>query len=323
LVAEAKKVSKSYGGRAIVKDLDLTLMRGDRLAVAGPNGAGKTTLVRLLTGELAPDSGTIRIGTNLQIVSLDQSRQSLSSDDTLADVITGGRGDRITVNGETKHVVTYMKEFLFAPEQARTPVSVLSGGERARLILARELAKPSNFLVLDEPTNDLDLETLDLLEELLADYKGTLLLVSHDRDFIDRIASSVLMAEGNGKWLEYAGGYSDMLAQRGKGIEPRRTETPSASKPAGPESPLDSSRGRRKLTFKEKHALETLPVRMNELNRDIAALESTLSDPELFNRDGKHFEECAKKLDIARAELASAEERWLEIELKREELEGC
>ena len=224
LVAEAKAMAKSFGERPIVANLDLLIMRGDRLGIVGPNGAGKTTLIKLLTGALDPDSGAIRLGTNLQTVTLDQSRQSLDPTSTLADVITDGRGSSVTVNGETKHVISYMKDFLFAPDKARTPVSVLSGGERGRLILARELAKPSNLLILDEPTNDLDLETLDMLQEMLADYPGTILLVSHDRDFLDRVATSVLMAEGEGKWTEYAGGYSDMIAQRGAGVEARKVK---------------------------------------------------------------------------------------------------
>ena len=323
LVAEAKKMSIAYDGRAIVKDLDLILLRGDRLAIAGPNGAGKTTLIKLITGELAPDSGSVRIGTNLQTVSLDQSRQSLDPGDTLANVITGGRGDRVTINGETKHVVTYMKDFLFSADQARTPVSVLSGGERARLILARELAKPSNLLVLDEPTNDLDLETLDLLEEMLADYRGTLLLVSHDRDFIDRVASSVLMAEGNGKWLEYAGGYSDMLVQRGAGVQARKAPS-SVAKPASAEIPAapPAARIMRKLSFKDKHLLETLPARMDQFHKAIATLEATLADPFLFSNDAKRFNETALKLEAARAELAAAEGEWLDLELKREAMES-
>ena len=228
LVAEAKGISKSFGGRPIVANLDLLIMRGDRLGIVGPNGAGKTTLIKLLTGALEPDSGAIRLGTNLQTVTLDQSRQSLDPNATLSDVITDGRGSSVTVNGETKHVISYMKDFLFPPEKARTPVSVLSGGERGRLILARELAKPSNLLVLDEPTNDLDLETLDMLQEMLADYQGTILLVSHDRDFLDRCATSVLMAEGDGKWTEYAGGYSDMVTQRGLGVEARKLKAEAA-----------------------------------------------------------------------------------------------
>ena len=317
LVAEAKGVSKSFGGRPIVSGLDLMVMRGDRLGIVGPNGAGKTTLIKLLTGQLAPESGTIRLGANLETVMLDQSRQSLDPGATLADVITGGRGSSVTVNGETKHVVTYMKDFLFPPDKAKTPVGVLSGGERGRLILARELAKPSNLLVLDEPTNDLDLETLDMLQEMLADYQGTILLVSHDRDFLDRVATSVLMAEGNGKWTEYAGGYSDMLAQRGAGVAPRKTRAESA-RPAPP--PPEAPQPQRKLSFKEKHALETLPATIKSLESEIGALEARLADAGLFARDPRAFEQSAARLTAARADLATAEEQWLELEIKRESL---
>ncbi len=321
LVAEARGISKSFGGRAIVANLDLLIMRGDRLGIVGPNGAGKTTLIKLLTGQLEPDSGTIRRGTNLQTVTLDQSRHSLDPHATLADVITDGRGSSVTVNGETKHVVSYMKDFLFAPEKARTPVSVLSGGERGRLILARELGKPSNLLVLDEPTNDLDLETLDMLQEMLADYQGTILLVSHDRDFLDRVATSVLMSEGEGRWTEYAGGYSDMVAQRGQGVEARKAK-PEIAKPSAPQPRADAPQAQRKLSFKEKHALETLPATMKKLENEIAALEAELADPALFSRDPKAFDSAAARLSAARDELANSEEQWLELEMKREALEG-
>ncbi len=326
LVVEATKISKSFGERRIVEKLDLLMLRGDRLAIVGPNGAGKTTLIKLITGALEPDAGTVRRGTNLQIVSLDQSRQSLNPTDTLADVITGGRGSSVTLNGETKHVMTYMQDFLFRPEQARTPVSVLSGGERARLILARELAKPSNFLILDEPTNDLDLETLDLLQELLADYQGTLLLVSHDRDFVDRIATSVLMHEGEGRWTEYAGGYSDMVAQRGAGVAARKVkETAKPSVAATPPVPqaVAASAPRRKLGFKEKHALETLPGRIETLARELLLLEEKLADPALFSRDPKAFAKATERHAAAASEKSSAEEQWLELEMLREELEGA
>ena len=318
LVAEAKGVSKSFGGRPIVSGLDLMVMRGDRLGIVGPNGAGKTTLIKLLTGQLAPESGTIRLGANLETVMLDQSRPSLDPGATLADVITGGRGSSVTVNGETKHVVTYMKDFLFPPDKARTPVGVLSGGERGRLILARELAKPSNLLVLDEPTNDLDLETLDMLQEMLADYQGTILLVSHDRDFLDRVATAVLMAEGNGKWTEYAGGYSDMLAQRGAGVAARKTRAELA-RPAPPPQP-DAQQPQRKLSFKEKHALETLPAAIKALESEIGTLEARLADSGLFARDPRAFEQAAVRLTAARADLATSEEQWLELEIKRESL---
>ena len=322
LVAEAKGMSKSFGDRPIIANLDLLIMRGDRLGIVGPNGAGKTTLIKLLTGQIEPDSGSIRLGTNLQTVTLDQSRQSLDPNATLADVITDGRGSSVTVNGETKHVVSYMKDFLFPPDKARTPVSVLSGGERGRLILARELAKPSNLLVLDEPTNDLDLETLDMLQEMLADYQGTILLVSHDRDFLDRVATSVLMSEGDGKWTEYAGGYSDMVAQRGQGVEARKAKA-EPEKSSAPSAAPPAPQAQRKLSFKEKHALETLPGLMDKLQKDIAKHEAALADASLFARDPKGFDGAIAALAKALEELAKAEEQWLDLEMKREELEGA
>ena len=323
LVAEARGVGKAFGDRRIVSGLDLLIMRGDRLGIVGPNGAGKTTLIKLLTGQIEPDSGSIRLGTNLQTVMLDQSRQSLDPNATLADVITDGRGSSVTVNGETKHVITYMKDFLFPPEKARTPVSVLSGGERGRLILARELAKPSNLLILDEPTNDLDLETLDMLQEMLADYQGTIILVSHDRDFLDRVATSVLMAEGDGRWTEYAGGYSDMVAQRGAGVAAREVKA-AGSKPASAAPAVTASaQPKRKLSFKEKHALETLPAQMDKLQAEIAGIEAQMADAAFFTRDPKGFDAASRRLAAARGELAAAEEQWLELEMKREELEGA
>ena len=206
------------------------ILRGDRVGIVGPNGAGKTTLLNLLTGALAPDAGEVRLGTNLAQVTLDQRRESLDPEENLSDALTGGSGDTVTVGGQSRHVIGYMKDFLFRPEQASTPVGVLSGGERARLTLARAFARPSNLLVLDEPTNDLDLETLDLLQELLADYPGTVLLVSHDRDFLDRAVTSVIAAEGNGRWVEYAGGYTDMLAQRAASRAPLAADKHSGPK---------------------------------------------------------------------------------------------
>src|SRR5690606_11588501 len=214
LVIEAVGIGKSFGGRTVVRDFSTRIARGGRVGIVGPNGAGKTTLLKMLTGRLAPDTGEIRLGTAIDMVTLDQRRDELAPTMTVTEALTGGRGDKVIINGQPRHVSSYMKDFLFQPEQARSPLSVLSGGERARLMLARALAKPSNLLVLDEPTNDLDLETLDLLQELLSDYTGTVLLVSHDRDFLDRVVTSVIAAEGDGRWVEYAGGYTDMLAQR-------------------------------------------------------------------------------------------------------------
>ena len=328
LVAETKKISKSYGGVAVVKDLSLRVMRGDRLGLVGPNGAGKTTILKLLTGALTPDSGDIRLGTNLELVSLDQRRDELDPNWTVSDALSGGRGDQVTVNGKVRHVASYMKDFLFLPEQRLTPLRVLSGGERARLMLARALAKPSNLLVLDEPTNDLDLETLDLLQELLADYAGTVLLVSHDRDFLDRVVTSVLAPEGEGRWTEYAGGYSDMLAQR-KGTEPENA--PGKRESAAPaksvsdtslRSTLEASQ-RRKLSFKEKHALETLPGVVQKLEAEIAELQAKLADGNLFSRDRPAFDKAMSRLGQAQSQLEAAETQWLELEDMRASLEGA
>src|SRR5437762_7047992 len=234
LVAAAESISKAFGDHLIVRNFSVRIMRGDRVGIVGPNGTGKTTLLNLLTGMLAPDAGEVRLGTNLAKVVLDQRRESLDPQQTLADALTGGSGDMVTVGDQSGHVIGYMKDFLFRPEQARTPVGVLSGGERARLTLARAFARPSNLLVLDEPTNDLDLETLDLLQEKLAEYAGTVLLVSHDRDFLDRVVTSIIASEGNGSWIEYAGGYTDMLAQRS--AAPRASPKPKArsAKPSRP-----------------------------------------------------------------------------------------
>jgi ABC transport system ATP-binding/permease protein len=308
LVAEAKKVSKSFGDMQVVSDLNLIVLRGDRLAIAGPNGAGKTTLLRLIMGELAPDTGTVRLGTNLESVVLDQNRDKLDPEDTLANAIAEGRGDNISVAGANRHVVSYMKDFLFPPEQARTPVGVLSGGERARIMLARAFAKPSNLMVLDEPTNDLDLDTLDLLEEKLADYSGTVLLVSHDRDFIDRIATSTLMSESDGEWIEYAGGYTDAMAQR----RPAEAEEESAIKALRREAPA-APQAKRKLSFKEKHRLEKLPGEIDALTAEIAGLETKLADPAFFAKDSNVFEKTAKRLSEARAALHKSEEDWLAL----------
>jgi ATP-binding cassette subfamily F protein uup len=322
LVAEAKDISKSYDGRPIVSKLSIIVLRGDRLAIIGPNGAGKTTLLRMLTGSLQPDSGVIRLGTNLQMVVLDQGRDSLDPEETLAHAISEGRGDTVEVNGARKHVVSYMKDFLFQPEQARTPVGVLSGGERARIMLARAFAKPSNLMVLDEPTNDLDLETLDLLEEKIADYQGTLLLVSHDRDFIDRIATSSLASEGEGKWIEYAGGYSDVMAQRALAAEPEKSRNQNRLRAEAPKQ-IQAEIQKRKLSFKEKHALEKLPGEMAVLEAEITQLEAKLADPNLFARDAAAFEKTATRLSDARQSLAQKEEEWLRLEMLREEIESA
>jgi ABC transport system ATP-binding/permease protein len=321
LVIEAENLTKSYGEAPVVKDFSLRVMRRDRVGIVGANGAGKTTLVNLLTGALAPDAGRARLGVNVALASLDQRRAALQPTTTLSDALTGGGSDYVSVNDERKHVIGYMKDFLFAPEQARTPIGKLSGGERGRLMLARALAQPSNLMALDEPTNDLDIETLELLQELLGDYPGTILLVSHDRDFLDRVATSVIVSEGEGRWREYAGGYSDMVAQRGYGLTPppaaervklRASEPREAPRPAL----------KRKLSFNEKRALETLPGRIDALKGEIAALEARLGDVDLHGRDPAGFDRATRAYAETREALERAEDEWLELEILREGLEG-
>jgi ATP-binding cassette subfamily F protein uup len=263
----------------------------------------------------------VKLGVNVQMAALDQNRAALDPDTLVGAALTGGSGDIVHVGGEARHVASYMKDFLFLPAQARAPVRVLSGGERARLLLAKVLAQPSNLLVLDEPTNDLDLETLDLLEEMLANYPGTVLVVSHDRDFLDRVATSVLMAEGDGRFVEYAGGYSDMLAQRDSGVEAREVSKPKTPKSSAPKERVRSDSAPRRLTFNDKHALETLPARMAVLEKEIAALHTKLADSKFYARDPDGFAAASAKLEAAESELASSEERWLELEMLREELE--
>jgi ATP-binding cassette subfamily F protein uup len=328
LVIEAKGISKNYNAQPIVADFSTRIERGDRIGIVGPNGTGKTTLANLLTGVLAPDSGSLRLGANLQMVTLDQRRESLDPNMTVSEALTGGRGDTVFIGGVTKHVVGYMRDFLFAPEQARTPLRVLSGGERGRLMLARALAKPSNMLVLDEPTNDLDLETLDMLEEMLGDYSGTVLLISHDRDFLDRVVESVIVPEGNGRWIEYAGGYTDMLAQRGSDIAGKEVAKDAAKPSVKPTSVEKAGRAaapatKRKLSFNEKHALETLPDRIAALTIEIGRLQKIMEEPTLYARDRVTFDRTSAALTAAQRELAAAEDRWLELEMLRETIEGA
>ena len=322
LVIEAKGIGKSYGDRAIVSDFSIRVQRGDRIGIVGPNGSGKTTLIGLLTGALAPDTGTVRLGSNLAVATLDQHRDSLDPDVTVAEALTGGRGDTVMVNGTPKHVIGYMRDFLFSSEQARTPLGKLSGGERGRLMLAQALAKPSNLLVLDEPTNDLDMETLDVLEDMLGDYPGTVLLISHDRDFLDRLVSGVIVPEGDGHWSEYAGGYSDMLAQRGADLsrEQRKPEPLKAVKAAAAAAALPSVKQR--MTFKDKHALETLPKTIAALQADADRLQAKLADPQFYARDRAAFEKATAALGETQRKIAAAEEQWLELEIRREEFAG-
>jgi ATP-binding cassette subfamily F protein uup len=326
-VIEAFGLSKEYAGKRIVQGFDLTVMRGDRIAFVGPNGVGKTTLIKMLLGEVEPDEGRVKHGTNLEIAVFDQARARLDPEATLWDSLTNdplmavsGSSDQVMVRGTPKHVVGYLKEFLFDEGQARAPVKSLSGGEKARLLLARIMAQTSNVLVLDEPTNDLDIETLDLLQDLLGDYDGTVLLVSHDRDFLDRVASTTIAMEGDGQATLYAGGWSDYQSQRkfnetpapAQAPAPRGsapTPTPSAPKPK-PAAPKPG------LSFTEKHRLDELPKVIDRLTAEIAKLEELLADPELFTREPVKFRKATKAMAERQAALDAAETEWLELEEK-------
>jgi len=265
----------------------------------------------------------ILVGARTEMATLEQTRDSLDPTWTLAQALTGGRGDHVEVGGRAKHVVAYMKDFLFEGEQAKTPLRVLSGGERGRLMLARALAKPSNVLVLDEPTNDLDMQTLDVLEEMLGDYAGTVLLISHDRDFLDRVVHAVIVPSGDGRWAEYPGGYTEMLAQRGEAPVSRTAPKAKAeSRPQPAEPPKPAKSAKRRLSFHEKHALETLPGEIAKLQGKVRALQKTFDDPDLYARDPQAFTETSTRLAAAHAGLSAAEERWLALEILREEVEG-
>ncbi|MEM9392388.1 MAG: ATP-binding cassette domain-containing protein [Pseudomonadota bacterium] len=322
-VIEAKGISKAFTGKTILKPFDIRILRGDRVAFVGPNGVGKTTVLKMLTGELPPDSGSIAHGTNLELAVFDQNRAQLDPDLSLWESLTGdpsmrvsGRADQVMVRGAPRHVVGYLKDYLFDENQARSPVRSLSGGERARLMLARIMARQSNLLVLDEPTNDLDIETLDLLQEVLADYPGTVLLVSHDRDFIDRVATSTVGLEGDGRAVIYAGGWSDYQAQRPQieaPVKEPKSNTKASSKPS--KSPnLANARGG--LSFTEAHRLKTLPEQIERLEAEIAKLEQFLSDPELFAKDPLKFQKASAALVERQSALGAAEEDWLMLEEK-------
>ena len=316
-VIDAKGVSKSFGDKNVIRDFTLRIHRGDRVGIVGPNGAGKTTLLKLLTGVLQPDTGNVKLGTGLEMAKLEQNRAELHPEDSLANALTGGGSDTVFVGGKPRHVVSYMQDFLFMPAQARTPVKVLSGGERARLLLARLFTLPSNLLVLDEPTNDLDLETLDLLEEVVGDYPGTALVVSHDRDFLDRVATMIVMAEEGGRFQVYAGGYSDMVAQRGEGVA--KPATKFATRKAEPKTrPVRDAMV--KLSFADQHQLNTLPARIEAQNREIAELKEELSDSGLYARDQARFTKLSSRLAELEGARDADEELWLALEMKREAL---
>ncbi|MFG5382529.1 ABC-F family ATP-binding cassette domain-containing protein [Yoonia sp. R2-816] len=319
-VMEAFGLTKAFEGKQIVRDFDLTVQRGDRIAFVGPNGVGKTTLIKMLLGQVAPDEGRVKLGTNLDIAVFDQNRAALNPEMSLWENLAtdpelgvSGKSDQIMVRGQPKHVVGYLKEFLFDEAQARAPVRSLSGGEKARLLLARLMARESNLLVLDEPTNDLDIETLDLLQDILGDYDGTVLLVSHDRDFLDRVATTTIAMEGNGQAVVYAGGWSDYRAQRGGDF----AEAAVATKPlAKKEKPAEKKQVAPGLSFTEKHRLEELPGVIDRLGAEIAKLEALLADPELFTREPVKFQKATDALVQRQAALAAAEDEWLILEEK-------
>jgi ABC transport system ATP-binding/permease protein len=305
LVIEAQALTKRAGERTLISGFSTRIMRGDRVGIIGPSGCGKTTLLRLLIGKEAPDAGTVRLGANLSVSHVDQRREALDPDATPWQVLCPGGGDQILVRGRWQHVVGYLRDFLFRPEQARTPIRALSGGERNRLLLATQLARPANLLVLDEPTNDLDMETLDLLQEVLGDFAGTLLLVSHDRDFLDRLVTSVIAFEGAGRLREYAGGYSDLAGQRAPGPES-----------AAGLRPVSESKARatpRRAGRRVERDLDRLLEGIGAISSAIERLEGELADPDLFRRDPKSFEALTERLARSRAELEAAEHRWLEL----------
>lgn len=325
VVIEATNIAKSFGDRQIIADFSTRILRGDKVGIIGPNGAGKTTLLKMLTGQLEPDSGTIKIGTNLNPSYFDQKRIALDDDKTLWDTLCDVGGDQVMVRGNPRHVVSYLRDFLFDEKQARSPVGALSGGERNRLLLAKLLAKPTNLLIMDEPTNDLDMDTLDLLQEMLDDYEGTLLLVSHDRDFLDRVVTSSIVMEGDGTAVEYAGGYSDYITQRKLSRAEPAKEDKSAAKQAKKSTGTSSStpakpKSSSKLSYKDQREYDNLPGAMAKLEAEIKTLEDALSDSTLFTKDPTGFQKKVDRLDAARSELEASEERWLELEMLREEL---
>ncbi len=320
-VIEARGISKSYGDTVILRPFDLRVLRGDRIALVGPNGAGKTTLLKILTGELDPDEGTVVHGTGIEMAVFDQARSALDPNATLWESLTNdptigvsGRSDQVLVRGAPRHVVGYLKDFLFDEAQARAPVRSLSGGEKARLLLARIMARESNLLVLDEPTNDLDVETLDLLQDLLGEYPGTVLLVSHDRDFLDRVASVTVALEGHGRAVVYAGGWTDMVAQRGAMQRPNTEQVSQKKMKIAPEQAEKEKKSG--LSFTEKHRLEELPKLIEKLEAEIAKLSDLLSDPAIYTTQAVKAQKATDALAERQTMLEAAELEWLTLEEK-------
>ncbi len=322
-VIEARGITKAFGDLTVVRDFDLRVQRGDRVAFVGPNGVGKTTLLKMLTGEIAPDAGSVVQGTNLSLAVFDQTRAQLDPEASLWDNLTGdptmrvsGQADQVMVRGTPRHVVGYLKDFLFDETQARAPVRSLSGGEKARLLLARIMARESNLLVLDEPTNDLDVETLDLLQDILGDYDGTVLLVSHDRDFIDRVATTTIALEGQGRATVYPGGWSDYAAQRGTVAAERDARPHTRGQPSAPPAATRQAKPRDPLSFAERSRLAALPDEIDRLESEIAKLSEALADPKLFARDPDRFRKTTDALGDREARLAKAEADWMALEAR-------
>ena len=308
-VADLRQVNFSYDGKPIIRDLTTSIIRGDRVGIIGPNGSGKSTLLKLILGELAPDAGEVILGTGLQIAYFDQQRNQLAMDKTVRDNVSEG-SDFITVQGKSRHVVSYLKDFLFPPDRLNTPVKVLSGGERNRLLLARLFTQPANLLVLDEPTNDLDVDTLELLEELLADFKGTLLLVSHDRAFLDNIVTSTLVFEGDGRVGDYVGGYEDWLRQRQKPQDQSTAKDSAATAPKKTKSAEPAAAPRQKLSYKEKRELETLPGQIEALEQEQAAIEGAMAESSFYQQDKTAITKTLSRMETLQQELATLYARW-------------
>jgi ATP-binding cassette subfamily F protein uup len=307
LVIEANGISKALGGKPLIQDFSTRILRGDRIGIIGPNGAGKTTLIRLLAGVLAPDSGTVRLGKTVDLIYFDQLRDTLKPNETLWQNLCDTGGDHVTVQGQPRHVMAYLKDFLFEEKQARTPVSILSGGERNRLALAKALTRPGNMLILDEPTNDLDMDTLDLLIEMVSDYTGTLLIVSHDRDFLDKLTTSIIGLEGDGIIRECVGGYQDYVRQ----YPPQRLIPKAKSEP---QEIVERPKATRRFTYNEKREYENLPVRMDQLMRTFSDAENRLEDPAFYNNHPQEFTKVSEVLTVSKEELERAETRWLELD---------
>jgi ATP-binding cassette subfamily F protein uup len=322
LVAELTDVSKRFGSRTVVSGLSMRIMRGDRIGLIGANGAGKSTLIQLILGTLEPDSGTVKLGTNLQVAYFDQLRAQLDPEATVVGTISPG-SDWVEIGAERKHVISYLGDFLFPAQRAKSPVKMLSGGERNRLLLARLFARPANLVVLDEPTNDLDIDSLELLEQKLQDYSGTLLLVSHDRRFLDNVVTQTVAAEGNGFWREYVGGYTDWLRQRGKGPGPMRaTPKPAASASQTAAAPSQSGKPRTKLSYKEQRELDSLPQEIEALEREQAELTARMSQPDYHRQGTQQLRSDGKRLEDIEALLLTKFARWEALEELRAAVAG-